>query len=90
MFVANGHTIILNENPNNFGNFFDLLQRHKINGFFIVPSGIEILKKMSFLNFSSLRKHIRFIELGSEKINIKTLNWLRKNLIEQSYIIIMV
>ena len=44
----------------------------------MVPSGIEILKKMSFLNFTSLRKHIRFIELGSEKINIKTLNWLRK------------
>ncbi len=77
-FAANGHTIILNENPNNFGNFFDLLQRYKINGFFMVPSGIEILKKMSFLNFSSLRKHIRFIELGSEKISIKTLNWLRK------------
>ena len=30
----------------------------------MVPSGIEILKKMNFLNFLSFSNHIRFIELG--------------------------
>ena len=36
-FAANGHTIILNENPSNFGNFFELLQKYKINGFSWCP-----------------------------------------------------
>ena len=87
-FATNGHTIILNENPNNFGNFFDLLQRHKINGFFMVPSGIEILKN-EFPKFFKLKKKIGFIELGSENKH-KNTKLAEKNLIEQSYIITMV
>ena len=44
-FAINGHTLILNQNPYNFGSLFSLLEKHNINGFFMVPSGIEILKK---------------------------------------------
>ena len=77
-FANKGHTIVLNENPNNFGKLFSIIKKFKINGFFMVPSGIEILKKMSFLDFSNLSNSVKFIELGSEKINLHTLNWLRK------------
>ena len=77
-FALNGHTLILNENPHNFGNLFSLLEKHKINGFFMVPSGIEILKKMNFLDFKKISSYLKFIELGSEKINSRTLSWLRK------------
>jgi long-chain acyl-CoA synthetase len=74
----NGHTIVINDKLNNFGNFFYLLKKFKINGFFMVPSGIEILMKMKFINFGPIAKNLKFIELGSEKINKKTLKWLKK------------
>ena len=76
-FAVNGHTLILNENPKNFGNLFTLLENHKVNGFFMVPTGIEILKKMNFLDFKKISNYLKFIELGSEKINSRTLSWLR-------------
>ena len=44
----------------------------------MVPSGIEILKKMNFLDFKKIAKNLKFIELGSEKIDSKTLKWLVK------------
>jgi long-chain acyl-CoA synthetase len=76
-FAINGHTLILNENPYNFGYLFTLLENHEVNGFFMVPSGIEILKKMNFLDFKKISNNLKFIELGSEKINSKTLSWVR-------------
>ena len=77
-FALNGHTLVINDHPSNFGNFFALLEKYKVNGFSMVPSGIDILKKIDFLNFSKVAKHIEFIELGSEKINKLSLKWLRK------------
>ena len=77
-FAVNGHTLIINDDPSNFGNFFVLLEKYKVNGFSMVPSGINILKKIGFLNFSKIAKHLDFIELGSERLNKLSLEWLRK------------
>ena len=77
-FAVNGHTLIINDDPGNFGNFFVLLKKYRVNGFSMVPSGINILKKIDFLNFSKIAKHLEFIELGSERLNKLSLRWLRK------------
>ena len=39
--------MVINDVPNNFVNF-NLLEKYRINGFFMVSSGIEILKRLSF------------------------------------------
>ena len=36
-FAINGHTLILNQNPYNFGSLFSLLEKHNINGFLWFP-----------------------------------------------------
>ena len=77
-FTINGHTLIINDKPENFGNIFALLEKYKVNGFSMVPSGIDILKKINFLNFSKIAKNLEFIELGSERINKSSYEWLTK------------
>lgn len=77
-FAINGHTLVINEEPSNFGNIFVLLEKYKVNGFSMVPSGVDILKKINFLDFSKIAKNLEFIELGSEKINKLSSEWLRK------------
>ena len=76
--ALNGHTMVINDMQNNFVRFFYLLEKHKINGFFMVSSGIEILKKLDFLNFKKISSHLNFIEIGSEKIKESTLLWVKK------------
>tara|TARA_B100001248_G_scaffold114612_1_gene85781 strand:+ start:1322 stop:2701 length:1380 start_codon:yes stop_codon:yes gene_type:complete len=76
--VLNGHTMVINDKPNNFVNFFNLLEKYKINGFFMVSSGIEILKRLGFLNFNKIATNLEFIEIGSENIKKSTLNWAKK------------
>lgn len=76
--ILNGHTMVINDTPNNFVRFFYLLEKYKINGFFMVSSGIEILKKLNFLDFKRISSNIKFIEIGSENIKTKTLLWVQK------------
>ena len=76
--VLNGHTMVINDKPNNFVNFFNLLEKYRINGFFMVSSGIEILKRLSFLKFNKIATNLEFIEIGSENIKKNTLNWAKK------------
>lgn len=76
--ILNGHTMVINDMQNNFVRFFYLLEKYKINGFFMVSSGIEILKRLNFLNFKKISSHINFIEIGSENIKINTLLWAKK------------
>ena len=76
--ALNGHTMVINDMPNNFVRFFHLLEKYKVNGFFMVSSGIEILKKLSFLNFNKISSNLDFIEIGSENIKNSTLNWAKK------------
>ena len=45
---------------------------------------------MNFLDFKKIAKNLKFIELGSEKIDSKTLKWLVKTFRKQLFIIIMV
>ena len=77
-FAINGHTMVINDKPENLANIFVLLERHKVTGFSMVPSGIDILKKINFLSFSKTSKNLKFIELGSEKINGSSLDWLKR------------
>jgi len=77
--IITGNSLIILKNMNNIGKFLLSIKQYKANGFGIVPSTLEMIKRIDISFLKEIKTFLRFIELGSEEINIKTVKWLLKS-----------
>jgi long-chain acyl-CoA synthetase len=72
-----GNSIILEPDIGNIAKILFKLLKSKATGLALVPSGIDLLKRVTRNRLKDGADHIEYIEIGSARISNETLNWLR-------------
>lgn len=74
-----GSSILVTDGLKNFPKIYKFSLINKITGISLVPSGVELLKFFLRENKNKFIEQIKYFEIGSSFLNIKTRKWLKKN-----------
>lgn len=73
-----GSKMLVSNGLSKFPEIFAFSKKYKITGLSLVPSGVEIIKSLLKDKIREFNKNLKFFEIGSDKLNLKTREWLKE------------
>jgi acyl-CoA synthetase (AMP-forming)/AMP-acid ligase II len=77
--IITGSSMLVTDGLKNFPEIYKFSLINKITGISLVPAGVELLKFFLKENKNKFIEQIKYFEIGSSFLNIKTRKWLKKN-----------
>ena len=76
--IITGSSMLVTDGLKNFPEIYKFSLINKITGISLVPAGVELLKFFLKENKNKFIEQIKYFEIGSSFLNIKTRKWLKK------------